>query len=106
MRHNAKWDAYGKINAKENVTAVLGFNEPMQKDQSHMSIEQCLKQWPRLMESGLRIGSIAPTDGRTALNYLYEFMDKADKQGLRVDFVAVHCYHGNKPPQKLGGMAS
>ena len=100
MRHNAKWDAYRKINEKENVTAVLGFNEPMQKDQSNMTVEQCLKQWPKLMESGLRIGSLAPTDGGTALNYLYEFMEKADKQGLRVDFVAVHCYHGNRPPKQ------
>ena len=100
MRHNAKWDSYRKINEKENVTAVLGFNEPMQKDQSNMTIDECLKQWPKLMESGLRIGSLAPTDGGTALNYLYEFMDKADQQGLRVDFVAVHCYHGNRSPKQ------
>jgi hypothetical protein len=100
MRHNRYWDAFQKINQLENVTAVLGFNEPMQKDQANMTVEQCLELWPKLMESGLRIGSIAPTDGGRSLNYLYEFIDKADARGLRVDFVAVHCYHGNKNPKK------
>jgi hypothetical protein len=100
MRHNRYWDGFQKINQLENVTAVLGFNEPMQKDQANMTVEQCLKLWPKLMESGLRIGSIAPTDAGRSLNYLYEFMDKADARGLRVDFVAVHCYHGNRSPKQ------
>lgn len=98
MRHNLHWDSFKKINSRENTTAVLGFNEPMQKDQAKMTVEQCIKLWPKLMGSGLRVGSIAPTDG--SLDYLYRFMDEADKKGLRVDFVAVHCYHGNRSPEK------
>lgn len=98
MRHNAHWDSFKKINSLENATAVLGFNEPMKKDQANMTIEKCVEMWPKLMASGLRIGSIAPTDG--SLPFLYKFIDMADQKGLRVDFVAVHCYHANRSPQK------
>lgn len=93
MRHNAGWPAWEKINNSKHVTHVLGFNEPMQKDQANMTVEQCLAQWPKLMASGLRVGSPSPTDG--GLNWLYRFMDEADKRGYRVDFVAVHFYRGH-----------
>jgi hypothetical protein len=98
MRHNAHWDSFKKINSLENTTAVLGFNEPMKKDQANMSLEKCIEMWPKLMASGLRIGSIAPTDG--SLSFLYQFIDMADQKGLRVDFIAVHCYHANRSPEK------
>lgn len=99
MRHNASWDSFTKINSKLNVTHLLGFNEPMQKDQANMSMDKVLKMWPKLQASGLRLGSPCPTDAK--LNWLYEFIDKADERGLRVDFVAVHYYKGNWPQEKL-----
>lgn len=101
MRHNRNWDSWQKINRLENVTHLLGFNEPMQKDQSNMTMEQCLNLWPKLQQSGLRLGSPCPTDGGNALNWLYEFLDKADARGLRVDFVAVHYYKGGQTDQQL-----
>ncbi|MCG8451373.1 MAG: glycoside hydrolase family protein [Pirellulales bacterium] len=99
MRHNKHWDSWEKINSKQHVTHLLGFNEPMQKDQSHMTMEQCLALWPKLQESGLRLGSPCPTDG--TLNWLYEFIDKADQRGHRVDFVSVHYYKGNWSPRQM-----
>ena len=104
MRHNANWDSFIKINSKLNVTHLLGFNEPMQKDQANMSMEKVLEMWPKLQASGLRLGSPCPTDG--TVNWLYEFIDKADEQGLRVDFVAVHYYKGNWTDEKLIGWLS
>ncbi len=101
MRHNRKWDSFSKINSKKNVTHLLGFNEPMQKDQSNMTMDQCLDMWPKLLASGLRLGSPCPTDGQ--VEWLYEFIDKADARGLRVDFVAVHYYKANWSPDKLIG---
>lgn len=101
MRHNAHWDAFEKINAKHNVTHLLGFNEPMQKDQANMSMHQCLEMWPKLQASGLRLGSPCPTDG--TVDWLYKFCDEADKRGLRVDFVAVHYYRGGLSTEQVIG---
>ena len=101
MRHNAKWDSYKKINQLENVTHVLGFNEPNQPDQANMSVKQALAQWPKLQASGLRLGSPSPNDADRGLKWLYEFMDEADKRGLRVDFVTVHFYKADWSAKKL-----
>ncbi len=95
MRHNRYWDAYSKINEKQNSTHVLGFNEPEHPPQHEdtggvISVEEAIQMWPNLMESGLRLGSPAPTDG--GLLWLYDFIDEADALGYRVDFVAIHLY--------------
>jgi hypothetical protein len=92
MRHNKNWNAYENMNAKRDTNHALGFNEPDRSDQSKMTVDEALAQWPRLMESGLRLGSPAPSDG--GLGWLFEFMDRADALGYRVDFVAVHFYKG------------
>ena len=103
MRHNAKWDSFKKINQLENVTHVLGFNEPNQPDQANMTVEEALAMWPKLQASGLRLGSPSPNDAERGLKWLYEFMDEADKRGLRVDFVTVHYYKADWPANKLIG---
>ncbi|NDW18952.1 T9SS C-terminal target domain-containing protein [Dysgonomonas sp. 216] len=102
MRHNANWAGWETINSRENSTHVLGFNEPNQDvagGGSNMTVDQCVSLWPNLMKSGLRIGSIAPTDG--GLNYLYEFVDKCDALNYRIDFIAVHFYRGGQTPQNF-----
>ena len=101
MRHNGKWPPYKQINELKNVTHVLGFNEPMQGDQADMTVEQAIKQWPRLQASGLRLGSPCANDADRGLKWLYEFMDEADKLGLRVDYVTVHYYKANWSAKKL-----
>ena len=101
MRHNAKWDSFKKINQLENVTHVLGFNEPNQSDQANMSVKQALAMWPKLQASGLRLGSPSPNDADRGLKWLFEFMDEADKRGLRVDFVTVHFYKANWSADQL-----
>ena len=61
-----------------------------------MKVEAALKGWPALMKTGLRLGSPSTSDG--GLKWLYEFMDKADKRNLRVDFIAVHYYRAVNDP--------
>jgi len=99
IRHNRWWPSFETTNSKRNVTHFLGFNEPDQSSQADMTVNQALDQWPRLMESGLRLGSPATTDG--GLNWLYEFMDRADARGYRVDFVVVHFYRGGQSLQQF-----
>ncbi len=94
IRHNRWWPSFERTNTKRNVTHFLGFNEPDQSSQADMTVDQALDLWPRMMESGLRLGSPAPTDG--GRNWLYEFMDRADAKDYRVDFVVVHFYRGGQ----------
>jgi len=99
IRQTQYWPSFGITNAKKNVTHFLGFNEPDTKSQSNIPVNQAIAAWPGLLQSGLRVGSPAPTDG--GLNWLYQFIDKADSAGYRVDFVAVHFYRGCQTPQQF-----
>ncbi|MDQ3814570.1 MAG: glycoside hydrolase family protein [Armatimonadota bacterium] len=97
-----KWDekpsTFLNINSKQNSTHLLAYNEPNGKDQADMTPDEAIAEWPKLLTSGLRLGSPAPTDG--GAGWLYEFMDKADARQYRVDYVAVHFYRcGNSADQ-------
>jgi hypothetical protein len=99
IRQTQWWPSFATTNAKRKVTHLLGFNEPDASAQANMTVDQALAAWPGLLQSGLRVGSPAPTDG--GVNWLYSFMEKADLAGYRVDFVAVHFYRGCQTPQQF-----
>ena len=87
------WGGYtSNINSRKDVTHTLGFNEPDHDDQANLTVDQAISKWPDLLRSGLRLGSPGPSDG--GLNWLYNFIDRADALNYRVDFVAVHYYKG------------
>lgn len=77
---------------EKGINHLLGFNEPDRPDQAKMTVDEAIAGWPELLGTGLRLGSPATSDG--GLNWLYQFMEKADRANLRVDFVAVHYYRG------------
>ncbi len=68
---------------------LLGFNEPDGDTQANMTLDQMLLYWPKMLESGMRLGSPAMASD---LNLLYSFIDKCDELNYRVDFVAMHDY--------------
>jgi hypothetical protein len=92
MRWNAKsltdyrWKEILDINYSNHL---LGFNEPDGATQANMSLDEMLLYWPKMMESGMRLGSPAPA-GNSQL--LYDFIAKCDELNYRVDFVAIHDY--------------
>lgn len=94
IRQTRWWPSYAVTNAKQNVTHLLGFNEPDSSEQANMSVAEAIAEWPNLMRSGLRLGSPATTDG--GLSWLYQFMDEADARNYRVDYVVVHFYRGGQ----------
>lgn len=94
IRQNAGWPSWSDINAKTYVSHVLGFNEPDHVEQSNVTVEAALAQWPNMMKTGLRIGSPACTD----FSWLYAFMDSCKAKNYRVDYVAIHAYWGGKSP--------
>jgi hypothetical protein len=72
---------------------LLGFNEPDLSGQANMSVEEALNLWPRLMSTGKRLGSPAPSwGGDIAGGWLDRFMKGAADRKYRVDFIALHWY--------------
>jgi RNA polymerase sigma factor (sigma-70 family) len=72
---------------------LLGFNEPDLASQSNMTVSQALALWPRLMATGMRLGSPAVADNAaTPGGWLDRFMRGAAARGYRVNFITVHWY--------------
>lgn len=79
-------------------THLLTFNEPDLPGNdglsANMTVDRAIELWPQLEESGIPLSSPAvsyysPTEGNA---WLDEFMERADEEDLRVDFIAVHLY--------------
>lgn len=88
-----KWGAGGtwdEVYGVCNVSHLIGYNEPDHTEQSNVSVATAIEEWPRLMKTGLRLGSPATTSN----DWLFEFMKEAKKRNYRVDFVVVHAYWG------------
>ncbi len=101
IKQNGGWPSWSSINTKQNVSHVLGFNEPDQADQANMKFQTMIDMWPDFMRTGLRIGSPAfanPWNGANG-GTLFDFIKKCEELNYRVDFVALHCYWGGKSPQ-------
>jgi hypothetical protein len=103
IRQNRWWPGLDQNWKSKRATHLLGFNEPDRPDQAKMSVDEAISTWPALLSTGLRLGSPATSDG--GLNWLYQFMTKADETGLRVDFVAVHYYQAVADPDDARGAA-
>ncbi|BCJ58817.1 glycoside hydrolase family protein [Micromonospora endophytica] len=79
--------------AQRSGRTLLGFNEPDLPQQANMSVEHALDLWPRLQNTGMRLGSPAVAFGAdTPGGWLDRFLAGARDRGLRVDFIALHWY--------------
>jgi hypothetical protein len=87
-----------RIRSLEGVKAVLSFNEPERASQGDTSIDDAIKLWPALVELAeskkIRLSSPAPSSDQGGMDWLSEFMRRAKKEKLRVDFIAIHWYRG------------
>ena len=99
MRHNKWWDGWDKIGSRQNTSQVLGYNEPDHYDQSDLSPDYAISEWPNFMKSGLRAGSPAPD--AIQKDWLNRFLATADSLNYRVDFVATHMYWNSQNPANL-----
>ena len=82
---------------------LLAFNEPDDRFQANMTVEDALGLWPALMATGRRLSSpAATTPGTLGPNsWLGRFMREAEARGYRVDFMAVHYYSPDPDPDKF-----
>lgn len=75
---------------------LLGFNEPDLPSQANMTVAQALDLWPKLMATGMTLGSPAVASGAaTSGGWLDQFMAGVKARGYRVDFITVHWYGGD-----------
>ncbi len=75
---------------------LLGFNEPDLGGQANMTVQQALALWPKLMATGMTLGSPAVAyDAATPGGWLDQFMRGAAARGYRVNFITVHWYGGD-----------
>jgi hypothetical protein len=102
QRPKLTYPGWGGINAKENVSHLLSYNEPSHPEQHKddnggkaMTVDQALAQMPDHLRSGLRIGSPSTTSN----SWLFDFIDRCDELNYRVDFVAIHAYWAKSPQQ-------
>jgi putative glycosyl hydrolase len=95
------WGAGSVTNAtlrevKHEGQYLLGFNEPDLASQANMTVSRALNLWPRLMSTGMRLGSPAVATGAaTRGGWLDRFMRGAAARHYRVSFITVHWYGGD-----------
>ncbi|MDD3078814.1 MAG: glycosyl hydrolase [Paludibacter sp.] len=99
IKQSTGWPGFDEIYNKTNVSHLLGYNEPDRSDQSDVTVEEAIAQWPELMKSGLRLGSPVPSNPGNGNGWLYDFLDKCDSLNYRVDYVVVHAYWGGLSPE-------
>jgi autotransporter-associated beta strand protein len=104
IRQNQYWHNLSQNWQSRGINHLLGYNEPDHADQANMSVGTSISAWPDLLATGLRVGSPCPTDG--GRNWLYSFMDQANANNYRVDFVAVHYYWGFSNANDPAGAAN
>jgi hypothetical protein len=85
-------DASGLRNniAKGIVPYVLGFNEPDSESQSNLKVNEAIDRWPILHR--LNIPLVSPSCVSPGSKWMIDFMSKAAKNCLRVDYLGVHWY--------------
>ncbi|AQQ08984.1 Rhamnogalacturonan endolyase YesW precursor [Sedimentisphaera cyanobacteriorum] len=101
IRQNRWWPGLGQDWQSRGSSHLLGYNEPDSSSQSDIAVGDAIWSWPDLLSTGLRVGSPAVTDGGVN-SWLVPFMQQADSENLRVDFVAVHYYRCRNPQDPAG----
>lgn len=97
IRQHRYWPSISQIAGHEDATACLSLNEPEHSEQhNNCDCGGAINAWtactltPDFQQTGMRIGSPAPTDA----SWLTEYIQNCDNMAYRCDFVAIHCYWG------------
>ena len=97
IKQHLWWPGWSQINALEESTHVLGYNEPEHSEQHGSAQCSCggaINEWKafehhtEFFESGMRIGSPSPTDA----GWLKNYVQYCHNYAYRCDFVVTHSY--------------
>jgi len=93
--------AFNAVRQMSGISHLLGYNEPERRDQGNIPLDVAVENWPRLValakEKKLRLGSPAPSSDGGGMAYFHAFMERAKKQNLHMDFIAMHWYRSRDP---------
>ncbi len=78
---------------------LLAINEPDERKQANMSVQQVVRIWPRLSRLADRISSPATEHARGP--WIDRFLRVARRRHLKLSFMAVHLYGGTDSRQFL-----
>ena len=81
---------------------LLGYNEPDVLEEANLSVDKALEVWPKLMATGMRLGS--PAAAHPDRPWMETFMREAEARKYRIDFIAIHSYGGDDVPAFLAGL--
>ena len=88
-----KIDYLNNLASEGTIKNVLTFNEPDLGEQADMTVDEAVALWPLLETLSVPISS--PATSAPLNDWMREFMNKAEANNLRIDFVAIHIYHKN-----------
>ena len=99
IKQHLYWPSWSQISGLTGSSHVLSFNEPEHGEQHTSDKCSCggtISAWtactktPEFLQTGMRIGSPAPTDA----GWLTDYCGHVDDMAYRCDFVAIHAYWG------------
>lgn len=76
------------------ATVLMGFNEPDKVDQSNLSVDIAASMWPRLEAMNMPLLGPAVAGHPASSAWIQDFMNRADTDELRLDYVGMHSYGG------------
>lgn len=91
IRATQWWPSYDEIEGLDDISHLLGNNEPDHAD-ANVPVEDVANNWSNMLRSGLRVGSPASTNPNGVYGWLVPFFRICDENNYRVDYVAVHEY--------------
>ncbi|MES2658987.1 MAG: LamG-like jellyroll fold domain-containing protein [Verrucomicrobiota bacterium] len=112
IKQQPNWPTLAQNWQTRGVNHLLGLNEPNNPVEDSYknltpvgSVSDAVARMPDLLNTGLRVGAPAVTDG--GYSWIVDFMNQANTAGHRIDFVPVHYYRstsGNNPATAANNM--
>jgi hypothetical protein len=97
------WGAWGETGFIERIVSdiypqiesgqakrVLGFNEPDFKAQANLPVQDAVSYWHILEDIGIPLAS--PSAAKATGTWMLDFMEEAEANCLRMEYIAVHWY--------------
>ncbi len=91
IKQSQWWPSYEEIEAVNDVSHLLGNNEPDHAD-ANIPVADIADNWFNMLKSGLRVGSPASTNPNGVYGWLVPFFKICEENNYRVDYVVVHEY--------------
>ena len=91
---------YFKFEVADNMTMLLGYNEPNRPDQVNCPPKETARYYKELNERYPDKIMISPATGGADTDWFDEFYEECLIIGCRIDYLATHLYSGS-PQERI-----